>query len=53
MRARVMPYYPQMFLLPDGRVFDAGPDTTTRTLDLATGDLEHRRHEPDRRATAP
>ena len=35
--ARVMPYYPQMFLLPDGRIFDAGPDTTTRTLNVATG----------------
>ena len=32
-----MPYYPQMFLLPDGRIFDAGPDTTTRTLNVATG----------------
>src|SRR5712692_2001607 len=27
------PLYPQMFLLSDGRVLDAGPDTTTRILD--------------------
>ena len=30
------PWYPFMFVLPDGRVFDAGPDTTTRILDPAT-----------------
>jgi hypothetical protein len=35
--ARIIPYYPQMFLLPDGRILDAGPDTTTRTLNLTTG----------------
>ena len=35
--ARWMPLYPFMFLLPNGKVFDAGPDLTTRTLDLATG----------------
>jgi hypothetical protein len=35
--ARRMPLYPFMFVLPDGRLFDAGPDTTTRTLDLDTG----------------
>ena len=32
-----MPLYPFMFVLPNGKLFDAGPDTTTRTLDLATG----------------
>ncbi len=32
-----MPLYPFMFVLPDGRVFDAGPDTTTRTLNTTTG----------------
>ena len=30
------PLYPFMFLLSDGRVFNAGPDTTTRTLDVST-----------------
>ena len=30
------PLYPFMFVLSDGRVFDAGPDTTTRILDPAT-----------------
>lgn len=35
--ARRMPLYPFMFVLPDGRVLDAGPDTVTRTLDVATG----------------
>ena len=30
------PLYPFMFLLSNGKVFDAGPDTTTRTLDTAT-----------------
>ena len=31
------PYYPQMFVLPDGKVFDAGPDTQTREIDPNTG----------------
>ena len=35
--ARRMPLYPFMFLAPDGRVVDAGPDTTTRILDTGTG----------------
>jgi hypothetical protein len=35
--ARTMPLYPFMFVLPDGRLFDAGPERMTRTLDLATG----------------
>ena len=35
--ARRIPLYPFMFVLPNGRLFDAGPDTATRTLDLATG----------------
>ena len=30
------PLYPLMFLLSNGKVFDAGPDTVTRTLDPAT-----------------
>ena len=30
------PLYPFMFVLSDGRVLDAGPDTTTRILDPAT-----------------
>ena len=30
------PLYPFMFVLSDGRVFDAGPDTTTRILDPNT-----------------
>ncbi len=34
---RRMPLYPFMFVLPDGKVFDAGPDKTTRTLDTTTG----------------
>ena len=34
---RTMPLYPFMFLAPDGRVVDAGPDTTTRLLDPRTG----------------
>ena len=33
---RRMPLYPHIFVLPDGRLFDAGPDPTTRTLDLQT-----------------
>ncbi len=35
--SRRMPLYPFMFVLPNGKLFDAGPDTTTRTFDLATG----------------
>jgi hypothetical protein len=35
--ARTMPLYPFMFVLPDGRLFDAGPERMTRTLNLATG----------------
>ena len=31
------PLYPFMFLLSNGKVFDAGPDTVTRTLDPNTG----------------
>ena len=38
-----------MFVLSDGRVFDAGPDTTTRILEPGDVDLDDRRHEPDRR----
>jgi hypothetical protein len=34
--ARWMPLYPFMFLLPDGRVIDAGPDLESRMLDLGT-----------------
>jgi hypothetical protein len=34
---RRMPLYPFMFVLPDGRVVDAGPDLQTRTLNVATG----------------
>ncbi len=34
--SRRMPLYPFMFVLPNGKLFDAGPDTTTRTLDLDT-----------------
>src|SRR5262245_47913024 len=30
------PLYPFLFVLGDGRVFDAGPDKTTRILDTAT-----------------
>lgn len=29
------PMYPMMFVLPNGRVVDVGPDTTTRTLDTS------------------
>ena len=32
----VMPLYPFMFVLDDGRILDAGPDTTTRIIDPAT-----------------
>ena len=35
-RQLTSPLYPFMFVLSDGRIFDAGPDTTTRILD--TGD---------------
>jgi hypothetical protein len=35
--SRRIPLYPFMFVLPNGKLFDAGPDTTTRTLDLSTG----------------
>ena len=35
--SRRMALYPFMFVLPNGKLFDAGPDTTTRTLDLNTG----------------
>jgi fibronectin type 3 domain-containing protein len=34
---RRMPLYPFMFVAPDGRVVDAGPDRTTRLLDVQTG----------------
>jgi concanavalin A-like lectin/glucanase superfamily protein/galactose oxidase-like protein/Big-like domain-containing protein len=34
---RKMPLYPFMFVLPNGKLFDAGPDKVTRTLDLSTG----------------
>ncbi len=30
------PWYPQLFVLSDGRIFNAGPDRLTRTLDPAT-----------------
>jgi hypothetical protein len=32
-----MPLYPFFFVLPNGKLFDAGPDRTTRTLDFSTG----------------
>jgi hypothetical protein len=36
---RVQPYYPFMFLAPNGKVLDAGPQTLTRYLDTSgTGD---------------
>ncbi len=35
--SRRMPLYPYMFVLPNGKLFDAGPDRMTRTLDLQTG----------------
>jgi hypothetical protein len=35
--SRLIPLYPFIFVLPNGKLFDAGPDTTTRTLDLSTG----------------
>jgi hypothetical protein len=31
------PLYPRMFTLSNGKVFDVGPDTVTRTLDPTTG----------------
>jgi hypothetical protein len=31
---RYIPLYPFMFVMPDGRVFDAGPDTVNRALDV-------------------
>ena len=34
--SRRIPLYPFMFVLPNGKLFDAGPDTTTRTFDLDT-----------------
>ena len=34
---RRMPLYPFIFVLPDGRIFDAGPDLETRTLNTTTG----------------
>ncbi|HEY6889952.1 MAG TPA: LamG-like jellyroll fold domain-containing protein, partial [Solirubrobacter sp.] len=34
--ARQMPLYPFIFVAPDGRVVDVGPDKTTRFLDLQT-----------------
>ena len=43
------PLYPFMFLLSNGKVFDAGPDTVTRTLDTTTGHVDDRRDEPVRR----
>ena len=30
-----MPFYPQMFLAPNGKVFNSGPSKTTRYLDTA------------------
>ena len=35
--SRKMPLYPYLFVLPNGKLFDAGPDRMTRTLDLQTG----------------
>ena len=35
--SRKMPLYPYLFVLPNGKLFDAGPDRVTRTLDLQTG----------------
>src|SRR5262245_34643285 len=34
---RFIPLYPFMFVMPDGRVFDAGPDTVNRALNVNTG----------------
>ena len=46
---RWMPLYPFMFVLPNGKLFDAGPDKMTRTLDTDDGPVDQRGHEPDRR----
>ena len=35
--SRRMALYPYMFVLPNGKLFDAGPERMTRTLDLQTG----------------
>ena len=35
--SRTMPLYPFMFVLPNGRLFDAGPERMTRTLNISTG----------------
>ena len=35
--SRKMALYPYMFVLPNGKLFDAGPERTTRTLDIQTG----------------
>ncbi|MGH2969280.1 MAG: LamG-like jellyroll fold domain-containing protein, partial [Solirubrobacteraceae bacterium] len=34
---RRMPLYPFIFVLPNGKLFDAGPDRVSRTLDMQTG----------------
>jgi Concanavalin A-like lectin/glucanases superfamily/Galactose oxidase-like, Early set domain/Bacterial Ig domain len=36
--ARTIPYFPQIFVTPDGRIVDVGPDTTTRVFSLQTGE---------------
>ena len=41
--SRKMPLYPYMFVLPNGKLFDAGPDRMTRTLDLHDRPVEQRR----------
>ena len=43
------PLYPFMFLLSNGRVFDAGPDTVTTDARPRHADLDDGRHEPIRR----
>ena len=43
------PLYPYLFVLSDGRVFNAGPDTTTRILDPATWTWSTVGNEPVRR----
>jgi Concanavalin A-like lectin/glucanases superfamily/Domain of unknown function (DUF1929)/Bacterial Ig domain len=35
--SRKAAYYPQLYVTPDGKVADVGPELTTRVLDLATG----------------
>lgn len=35
--ARKLPFYPWMFVAPDGRVFNAGPNVRTGFLDVAAG----------------